>query len=73
MRLRKLLKLFDVHFYMDDIVDYDVWQNGSGLSFHLGKLVLHLCFPYFHFGTNQPQGQSRSHPSTERDRDPTGS
>ena len=38
-------RLIDLHVSTDEVSFVDAWQNGTGVSLHLGKYRLDLCRP----------------------------
>ena len=67
-------KLFDFHISFDEVSFFDIWQNSTGVSLHLGKLRVDLCFPrLFLRGLHQRQ-RAQGHAATPHNhRVPQGS
>jgi hypothetical protein len=52
----------DFHFSIDTQSFWDIWHNGTGVSFHMGRLRLDLCCtPRSNRGSIQANGDERRH------------
>ena len=67
-------RLIDFHISKDEISFFDLWLNGTGVSFHMGNYRVDLCSSHLlHRGPAQAQRQDGHAPNPWRHRDSQGS
>jgi hypothetical protein len=60
--------LLDIYISIDGVSFCDTWYNGTGLTFHLGKLRLDLCSPLYQTGGSTKAGyHKRRHAQASQD------
>jgi len=66
------LRFIDFCISTDEVSFFDLWLNGTGVSFHIGKIRVDFCLPRLRYGRAKGQRSHRHDTSVGRDRDLKG-